>query len=118
MKGGVFKMKRCLCLFIAFLILSVSGLLSFNAFADSAEGTMPGVDKTTESVKADTSDSVSPSESAAVRTYPSAGVDSFTNYSFPILVYGMLGIFLVLGLIAISIYFLGKIPSKSDGDKK
>ena len=55
--------------------------------------------------------------SSAVTTYPGPGVDSFVNYSLPILVYGMAGIFIVLGLIAVSIYILGKIPSKEEKNK-
>ena len=47
--------------------------------------------------------------------WPEGGVDSFTSYALPSLVFGMLGIFLVLGLIAVATVSLNKLfPGKKD----
>ncbi len=58
-------------------------------------------------------------ESVTVTTepkeWPKGGFDSFKNEALPSLVFGMLGIFLVLGLIAVATMALNKLfPGNKD----
>ena len=58
-------------------------------------------------------------ESSAIieepREWPKGSVESFTDHALPTLVFGMLGIFLVLGLISIATIGLNKLfPGKKD----
>ena len=113
-------MKKSLFLLIAVSVMLITLLSSVSVFADGPEG--PPVTKSngttvTWAGEGSSSETVAFSDSEEAKTYPSAGAESFLNYSFPILVYGLLGIFIVLGLIALSIYFLGKIPSKDEENK-
>ena len=58
-------------------------------------------------------DDTSVTVSTEKEPWPEGGVDSFTNHALPSLVFGMLGIFLVLGLIAIATVSLNKLfPGK------
>ncbi|MBE6648247.1 MAG: hypothetical protein E7614_01860 [Ruminococcaceae bacterium] len=58
-------------------------------------------------------------ESSAVieapKAWPKGSVESFTDHALPTLVFGMLGIFLVLGLISLATIGLNKLfPGKKD----
>lgn len=43
------------------------------------------------------------------KEWPEGGMDSFTDYALPSLLFGMLGIFIVLGLIALATMGLNKL---------
>ncbi len=69
----------------------------------------------TESVTSDgdTTESIETTEEP--KEWPKGGSEAFTNHALPSLVFGMLGIFLVLGLIAIATMALNKLfPGKKD----
>lgn len=62
-------------------------------------------------------ESLTVSEVQQSKEWPEGSVDSFTNYALPSLLFGMLGIFLVLGLIAIATMALNKFfPNKNNND--
>ena len=49
------------------------------------------------------------------KEWPGKGVESFTDYALPTLVFGMLGIFVVLGLISLATIALNKLfPGKKN----
>ena len=53
--------------------------------------------------------------SETAKEWPEGGVDSFTNHALPALLFGMLGIFIVLGLIALATMGLNKLfPGQKD----
>jgi hypothetical protein len=61
----------------------------------------------TESAESEASTETSATEST--QKWPEGGVDSFTNHALPSLLLGMLGIFVVLGLIALATMALNKL---------
>ena len=60
-----------------------------------------------ESIVSETSEAVSTAETK--EPWPEGGVDAFKNDALPSLVFGMLGIFIVLGLIALATMALNKL---------
>ena len=61
----------------------------------------------TESAESEASEETSATEST--QSWPEGGVDSFTNHALPSLLFGMMGIFIVLGLIALATMALNKL---------
>ena len=127
-------MKKKITVFIFAVLLCMLVLTPINCFADDndvsetseitnlAESTETEAPDETEDVvvisnTSETAAEVETSASAST-TYPKKGFESFKNYSLPILLFGMAGIFIVLGLRALCIWLLGKYSNKSNDNKK
>ncbi len=78
----------------------------------TSEVSVEGTESTETVTSVDTAISESTEET---KEWPKGGADSFKNEALPSLVFGMLGIFLVLGLIALATMALNKLfPGKKD----
>ena len=89
-------------------IIETIGPLSADASAtESAESEASTETSAAESAESEASTETSAPEST--QKWPEGGVDSFTNHALPSLLLGMLGIFVVLGLIALATMALNKL---------
>ncbi len=88
---------------------------------DASSEEVTGEDATSEDAS---SEEAELSETTSVvgeeKVWPEGGVDSFKEHALPALALGMLGIFLVLGLIAIATISINKLfpAKKKDDDNK
>ncbi len=74
---------------------------------ESAESEASTETSATDSAESEVSTETSATEST--QGWPEGGVDSFTNHALPSLLFGMMGIFIVLGLIALATMGLNKL---------
>ena len=80
---------------------------------ESAESTVVSAENTESEASVGGADNENVTVSETAKEWPKGGVESFKNEALPSLVFGMLGIFLVLGLIALATMALNKLfPGK------
>jgi hypothetical protein len=98
------------------------GAISDNASVENASVETTSEEVTSENTSSEESENTSTEENTSLTTsteapkeWPKGGFESFTNHALPSLVLGMLGIFLVLGLISIATMALNKMfPGNKD----
>ncbi len=94
-----------------YILLNDGSEISLESVAENSEASSEVI--TESSVVGADNESVT--VSTEQKEWPKGGFDSFKNEALPSLVFGMLGIFLVLGLIAVATMALNKLfPGNKD----